>query len=143
MWFCRKNAKNWLEIGANSYKNDSMFVAGFSNYGKKNVDLFAPGVSIYSTTPENNYASYNGTSMATPVVAGVAAVLKSYFPKLSASQMKEIIMDSVQKKNMKVIKPGSDGSLVDFSDLSVTGGEVNLYNALMLAIQKYGNKAAK
>ncbi len=143
MWFCRKNAKNWLEIGANSYKNDSMFVAGFSNYGKKNVDLFAPGVSIYSTTPENNYASYNGTSMATPVVAGVAAVLKSYFPKLSASQMKEIIMDSVQKKNMKVIKPGSDGSLVDFSDLCVTGGEVNLYNALMLAIQKYGNKAAK
>jgi len=143
MWFCRKGAKNWLEIGANSYKNDSMFVASFSNYGKKDVDLFAPGVSIYSTTPENTYASYNGTSMATPVVAGVAAVLKSYFPGLSAKQLKEVIMESTVKKHMKVIKPGSNGELVDFSDLSVTGGEVNLYNALVLAIQKYGKKAAK
>ncbi len=143
MWFCRKKAKNWLAIGANSYKNDSMFVASFSNYGKNNVDLFAPGVSIYSTTPENTYASYNGTSMATPVVAGVAAVIKSYFPGLSAKQLKEIIMDSVVKKNIKVKKPGEKGEMVNFSELSVTGGEVNLYNALMLAIQKYGNKAAK
>ncbi len=143
MWFCRKNAKNWLTVGANSYKNDSMFVARFSNYGKETVDLFAPGVSIYSTTPENTYASYNGTSMATPVVAGVAAVLKSYFPGLSAKQLKEIIMESVEKKNMKVVKPGSDGALVDFDELSVTGGEVNLYNALIIAIQKYGKKAAK
>ena len=144
MWFCRKHAKSWMDIGANSFKNDSFFVAPFSNYGKKEVDLFAPGVAIYSTTPENTYASYQGTSMATPVVAGVAAVLKSYFPGLSAKQIKKILMESSVKKNLKVYVPGTENKkVVDFKDLSVSGGEVNLYNAIKMAIEKYGNKAAK
>ncbi len=144
MWFCRKHAKNWMDIGANSYKNDSFFVAPFSNYGKEEVDLFAPGVAIYSTTPENTYASYQGTSMATPVVAGVAAVLKSYFPGLSAKQIKKILMESSVKKNLKVYVPGTENKKVaDFKDLSVSGGEVNLYNAIKMAIEKYGNKEAK
>ncbi len=144
MWFCRKHAKSWMDIGANSYKNDSFFVAPFSNYGKEEVDLFAPGVAIYSTTPENTYASYQGTSMATPVVAGVAAVLKSYFPGLSAKQIKKILMESSVKKNLKVYVPGTENKKVaDFKDLSVSGGEVNLYNAIKMAIEKYGNKAAK
>ena len=144
MWFCRKGAKNWIDVGANSFTNDSMFVASFSNYGKESVDLFAPGVSIYSTTPENTYASYNGTSMATPVVAGVAAVLKSYFPGLSAKQLKKILLESSVKKHLKVYVPGTNHEKVaDFSDLSVSGGEVNLYNAIKMAIEKYGSKAAK
>ncbi len=144
MWFCRKRAKSWMDIGANSFTNDSMFVAPFSNYGQKDVDLFAPGVAIYSTTPENTYASYQGTSMATPVVAGVAAVLKSYFPGLSAKQIKKILMESSVKKNLKVYVPGTQHKKVaDFSKLSVSGGEVNLYNAIKMAIEKYGDKAAK
>jgi len=144
MWFCRKHAKSWMDIGASSFKNDSFFVAPFSNYGKEEVDLFAPGVAIYSTTPENTYASYQGTSMATPVVAGVAAVLKSYFPGLSAKQIKKILMESSVKKNLKVYVPGTENKKVaDFKDLNVSGGEVNLYNAIKMAIENYGNKAAK
>jgi len=142
-WFFKRHANNWLEVGASSYQNDSNFVARFSNYGKKNVDVFAPGVAIYSTTPGNTYASFNGTSMATPVVSGVAAVLKSYFPKLSAKEIKKIIMESSVKKNFKVKKPGSKDEKVDFSDLSVSGGEVNLYNAIKMALEKYPDKAAK
>jgi subtilisin family serine protease len=138
----KKYAKNWIEVGASSYTNDSSFVAGFSNYGKMDVDVFAPGVSIYSTIPGNKYASFNGTSMATPVVAGVAAVLKSYFPGLSASEIKEIILESAVKKDLTVYRPGDDKE-VKFSELSVTGAQANLYNAVSLAIQKYSNKAAK
>ncbi|MEZ4906101.1 MAG: S8 family peptidase [Saprospiraceae bacterium] len=141
--FCgKKYAKNWIEVGASSYMNDSLFVAEFSNYGAKNVDVFAPGVAIYSTIPENQYASFQGTSMASPVVAGVAAVLKSYFPGLSAKEIKSIILESSVKKTFKVVEPGT-GELVPFSALSVSGGEVNLYNAVKLAMDKYGKKAAK
>lgn len=144
LWFCRKNVKTWMDIGANSYMNDSNFIATFSNYGQEEVDLFAPGVSIYSTTPENNYASFNGTSMATPVVAGVAAVLKSYFPGLKAKELKELLMASSLKKNLTVTVPGTKGEkAVPFNKLSVSGGQVNLYNAVLMAIQKYPNKAAK
>ncbi len=141
-FFGKKYAKNWIEVGASSYTNDSSFVAGFSNYGKLDVDVFAPGVSIYSTVPGNKYASFNGTSMATPVVAGIAAVLKSYFPGLNAKQIKDIILESSVKKDITVYRPG-DRKEVKFNELSVTGGQANLYNAVSLAIQKYSNKAAK
>lgn len=144
MWFCKKKAKSWMDIGANSYMNDSLFLAGFSNYGKKEVSVFAPGVAIYSTAPENKYASIGGTSMATPVVAGVAAVLKSYFPGLKAKQIKEIIMESSDKKDLTVYVPGTKNEKsVHFSELSISGGQANLYNAVLMAIQKYSNKAAK
>lgn len=138
----KKSAGNWIEVGANSYTSDSSFVADFSNYGKNDVDVFAPGVSIYSTIPGNKYASFNGTSMATPVVAGVAAVLKSYFPGLSAGEIKDIILDSSVKKDLTVYRPG-DNKEVKFSELSSTGGQVNLYNAVSLALKKYSGKAAK
>ena len=141
-FFAKKSAKNWIEVGASSYTNDSTFVAGFSNYGKKDVDIFAPGVAIYSTIPGNKYANAGGTSMATPVVAGVAAVLKSYFPGLSAGEIKDIILDSSVKKDMIVFRPG-DNKEVNFSELSTTGGEVNLYNAVSLALKKYSNKTVK
>ena len=114
-------------------------VAGFSNYGKKNVDVFAPGVQIYSTTPENGYEKFSGTSMAAPSTAGVAALIRSYYPKLSASQVKHILMNSGTLIDIEVIKPGSQsrenptGEKVPFSELSVSGRIVNAYNALKMA----------
>ena len=129
-------ADNVLTVGAISVNYNEKLPATFSNYGQKNVDIFAPGVQIYSTIPQNNYAKYSGTSMASPETAGVAALIRSYYPQLSASQVKHIIMNSGTKLNMKVFKPTSRGQepeLVDFSTLSVTGRIVNAYNALVLA----------
>ena len=130
---------NVLTIGAMSLNYNEKLPANFSNYGKKNVDVFAPGVQIYSTTPENGYAKFSGTSMAAPSTAGVAALVRSYYPKLTASQVKHILMNSGLKINFEVIKPGSasrqnpKGEMVQFSELSVSGRVVNAYNALMMA----------
>jgi len=95
--FKRKKAKNWIEVGALNYSLDENAIAPFSNYGKQNVDIFAPGMFIYSTVPHNDYEHAQGTSMAAPVVAGIAAVLRSYFPELSAAQIKEAILQSAYK----------------------------------------------
>jgi len=138
----RRTADNWIEVGANSFSFDSLFIARFSNFGKNEVDVFAPGVAIYSTIPDDEYASFGGTSMASPVVAGIAAVLKSYFPKLKPKQIRKIIMESSVKHDLEVLRPG-DWKKVKFSELSVSGGQANLYNAVSYAIEKYGNKAAK
>ncbi|MCK5781077.1 MAG: S8 family serine peptidase [Flavobacteriales bacterium] len=134
----KSNAKAWIEVGASSWKTGEDLPAVFSNYGKKSVDLFAPGVDIYSTVPMNDYDTYSGTSMATPVVAGVAAVVMSYYPDLSAKQVKKILMKSVTElKDLDVKLPNDrrDGEVkkVKFGTLSVSGGIVNLYNALKLA----------
>lgn len=137
--FGPKYADNWLEIGALNYVMDENMAAPFSNYSAEVVDVFAPGMAIYATTPENTYEFLQGTSMASPVVAGVAAVLRSYFPDLTAEQVKDIIMASAEKKtNMMVVKPGSNEK-VPFSDLSATGGIVNLERAVELAIQIDGD----
>jgi len=140
--FGPKMAKNWIEVGALSWKGGEDAAATFSNYGKKNVDLFAPGVAIYSTIPGNGYAKFNGTSMASPVVAGVAAVIRSYYPNLTAMQVKEVLMSSTvrAKDAVKVKRPGGDGELVPFSDLSVTGGVVNVYEAMKKADSVKGKK---
>jgi len=128
-----KEAKNWLEVGASTWGRDENFVASFSNYGKKSVDLFAPGVQIYSTTTNNTYKNEDGTSMASPASAGVAALLMSYFPELTATQVKSILEKSTRKfGNLKVQKPGGKGTAV-FNDLSVTGGLVNAYAAVKMA----------
>jgi subtilisin family serine protease len=134
-----KKAKNWLEVGALSWKGGKNLAAEFSNYGKDQVDVFAPGVSVYSTTPDNEYASFNGTSMASPAAAGVAALLRSYFPELTAVQVKEIIMKSAIPLKENVLQPGT-GELVSFSELSSTGGVVNAYKAVELAQQTKGKK---
>ncbi len=128
-------ADNFMDIGALSWKSDEKMVAGFSNYGKKTVDLFSPGVDIYSTTPKNGYKDASGTSMASPVAAGVAAVLKSYYPMLTPEQMKKILMKSSLKdhKSQKVIKPGTKDELVKFEKLSKTAGCINLYEAIKMA----------
>ena len=135
----RKPAKNWLEIGASSWGDADNFVGEFSNYGKKSVDVFAPGVDIYSTMPNSKYENQNGTSMASPVSAGVAALLLSYYPDLTADQLKDIIMKSSSKfDNMKVNMPGEpenegDDDEVEFEKLSVTGGIINAFEAVKLA----------
>jgi len=126
-------AKNWLEIGASSAGDTEEFVASFSNYGKKSVDLFAPGVQIYSTQPESKYTAEDGTSFASPATAGVAALLMSYFPEFTANEIKDILKKSSRKfDNLQVQRPGGKGS-VKFSELSNTGGLVNAYEAVKLA----------
>lgn len=131
---------NVLTVGAMSSKYDENIPATFSNYGKLNVDVFAPGVQIYSTVPNNEYAKYNGTSMASPEVAGVAALVRSYYPELSASQVKHIIMNSGTKVDIDVLKPGTKEEKTNFSTLSVSGNVLNAYNALVLADQMVNKK---
>jgi cell wall-associated protease len=136
-------SKTWLEIGASSWGADGNFVGSFSNYGKKSVDLFAPGVQIYSTVPNNNYEDLQGTSMACPATAGVAALIMSYFPDLTADQVKNILTESTRKfDGLKVTKPGSADE-VPFSQLSATGGLVNAYEAVRLAEKTKGETIKK
>lgn len=145
LFFKGKNKayKNWLEVGALNYQTGESLPAPFSNYGADNVDLFAPGMAIYSTIPDDMYKDAQGTSMASPVVAGVAAVLRSYFPTLSAEQVKSILMESVVVQNTNVMLPGDNSKIVPFSDLSVTGGVVNAEKAIKLAMKTKGKKKVK
>ncbi|HLF64501.1 MAG TPA: S8 family peptidase [Saprospiraceae bacterium] len=128
----RKAADNWIEVGAASYEGNDKAIAPFSNYGKTQVDLFAPGMYIYSTTPDGTYEYAQGTSMASPVVAGVAAIIRAYFPELRASQVKDILMQSVTPLQGEVIRPG-DYTRMNGSELSRSGGIVNAYQAFKLA----------
>jgi cell wall-associated protease len=135
-----KEAKNWMEVGASAWGKDEEFVGSFSNYGKKSVSLFAPGVDIYSTIPGNKYKDESGTSMASPSTAGVAAILMSYFPELNAEQVKSILMNSARKfDNLKVQKP--NGGQVNFNQLSISGGLVNAYEAVKMAQEMRNQKA--
>ncbi|MBN8824773.1 MULTISPECIES: S8 family serine peptidase [unclassified Spirosoma] len=124
---------NVITVGASAEPNNAELIASFSNYGKQNVDVFAPGKDIYSTVPGSKYENNSGTSMASPVVAGVAAVLKAYFPKLTYADIKRIILQSATPYTTKVTRPESS-DLVAFNTLSKTGGIVNLYEAVKLAI---------
>jgi subtilisin family serine protease len=136
----KTEAKNWLEIGASGWGADDALVASFSNYGKKSVDFFAPGVQIYSPEPGNQYTDVDGTSFASPATAGVAALLMSYFPDLTAKQVKDILKQSTRKfDNLKVAKPGSTDK-INFSQLSNTGGLANAYEAVKLAMTMKGVK---
>jgi subtilisin family serine protease len=124
-----------LTIGASGPDDNENLPASFSNYSKRQVDVFAPGVGIFSTLPENKYGTESGTSMAAPVTAGVAAVLKAYYPNLTAVDLKRIIRQSAQVHHTQVLVPGEKGKKADFSTLSSTGGIVDLYAALQLAAQ--------
>lgn len=126
-------ADNVITVGAMTRHYDERLVASFSNYGKKNVDVFAPGLEIYSTFPKDSYESIQGTSMASPEVAGVAALIRSYYPTLTASQVKNIILESGIEYDGEVLLPGSETEKVPFKDLSVSGKIVNAYNALKMA----------
>lgn len=138
----RQQVDTWLEVGASSWGDAARFVGDFSNYGKKSVDVFAPGVDVYSTVPKQGYKSNSGTSMAAPVTAGVAALLFSYFPELKAAEVRDIILRSTVKyKGVMVNKPGQDKkpAMVNFEDLSVSGGIVNAYEAVRMA-EMYSRK---
>lgn len=130
---------NYIRVGALFPKYGSNLVASFSNYGKKNVDVFAPGAQIYSTTPEGEYDTKGGTSMAAPAVAGVAALIRSYYPSLTAAQVKKILMDSGLPLKTKVVVGGNSDDVRAFGDLSKSGKMVNAYNALVMASQMVNN----
>ncbi|MEO6683757.1 MAG: S8 family serine peptidase [Ginsengibacter sp.] len=134
-------AKNYISVGANGDPTNGGFTASFTNYGQKQVDVFAPGVNIYSSLPGGDrYGKMSGTSMAAPVVSGLAALILEYFPTLSASQIKSVIESSVTPETEKVTLPGSDGELVNLSDISKKGGTVNAYKAVKLASTMKGER---
>lgn len=124
-------SNTFLKVGSNGSKYGSTLVAGYSNYGKNTVDVFAPGSQIYSTYPKNDYEFASGTSMAAPLVAGVAALIFSQYPNLSAAQVKHILMTSGIAIDKKVAL--ESGAIVPFSELSKSGKIVNAYNALIMA----------
>jgi subtilisin family serine protease len=136
-----KQFSNWISVGA-SGASDNELVASFSNFGKREVHVFAPGVKIHSTIPGGNtYGDKDGTSMAAPVVAGLSALILSYYPELSARQVIDIINRSVYKPlNKKIIKPGTEDEMVGLSQLCLTGGIVNAYDALKLAASVKGER---
>jgi subtilisin family serine protease len=139
----QKEASNWITVGASAIKADESLPGYFSNYGKKSVDIFAPGVEIYSLKPNNKYTLNSGTSMACPVVSGVAALVLSYYPTVTAQQLKEILLRSSVKYDNLEVKVPTEGESeeegshskkkVKFNELSQTGGVVNAYEALKLA----------
>lgn len=133
--FSLPHASNWIEVGASAYKSGDNLKAEFSNYGKYVVDVFAPGFMINSTIPGSKYKEFDGTSMAAPVVSGIAAVILSYYPDLSPQDIRDIIMKSSVKVDVRVKNKNEKGDTlrVPFKELSVSGGVANLYNALKMA----------
>jgi cell wall-associated protease len=125
---------NFIKVGAITFDGDKGLLAEFTNYGKKTVDIFAPGHFLKTTYAGNLYFYRDGTSMATPIVCGVAALVRSYYPKLTAAQVKQIILDSSVQYDLQVQVPGQpEGTLKPFKELSKSGGVVNAYNALLMA----------
>ncbi len=139
---------NFLNVGAIGPNYGADMVAPFSNYGKETVDIFSPGQKIYATVPFSDYKFLQGTSMASPDVAGVAALIRSRYPELTASEVKHIIMDSGLSPQIMVIKPEEDDyegepKLVKFDTLSKSGKMVNVYNAILLADELSKQKQKK
>lgn len=125
-----RDFNNWLEIGASSFEKGLTLPADFSNFGKKTVDFFAPGVDIYSTTPDNTYDTYSGTSMASPTAAGVASLLLSYDPSMDADAVKALMIDTSRRyPKLKVNLPGTETPVL-FSTLSTYGTVVDVFNAV-------------
>jgi len=130
---------NFIEVGASTYTIDSTLIAHFSNYGQEAVDVFAPGVKIYTTEINDNYGFSEGTSLAAPLVSGLAALLWTHFPNLTALQIKEIILKSGNSYDVPVVIIDSNGEkkTVPFNSLSKTGKVINAFNAFTLAKEKY------
>ena len=128
-------SNTYIRVGSLAASYGTKLVSSFSNYGKNNVDVFAPGSEVYSTVPENEYKSMGGTSMASPAVAGVAALVWSQYPKLTAAQVKQVILDSGLTVPTKVIVGGDANNVQPFDNLSKSGKIVNAYNALIIASQ--------
>jgi cell wall-associated protease len=124
---------NFINVGSITHKLDSTFISNYSNYGKQNVDLFAPGDEIYTTGAGNIYKTESGTSFSAPMVSGTAALIWTYYPKLTVAQVKQIILDSGTAYNIEVLVPGTKDKKVPFSELSKSGKVLNVYNAMQLA----------
>ncbi len=135
--------KNWITVGASGDPKTGGLTASFSNYGKNEVDVFAPGVKIWSTVPgTNTYQFLQGTSMAAPVVAGLAALIMEYFPTLTAEQVKQVI-ESAAQQPMDLVKNPGDGEEVALSQLSRTGGIINAFESVKLADKVKGKRTVK
>jgi cell wall-associated protease len=135
------DADNVISVGASGSKVDENLAASFSNYGKKNVDVFAPGVKVTSIDTDAEFNTADGTSFSSPITAGIAALLLEYYPTLSAKQLKQCILASATPLNgTMVLKPGSKTDKVDFASLSKTGGIVNAYKAVLFASKLKGDR---
>ncbi|RYZ95625.1 MAG: hypothetical protein EOP47_25470 [Sphingobacteriaceae bacterium] len=126
-------------VGASAAINDETLAGSFSNYGKKNVDVFAPGVKVTSLGMDVELNTADGTSFSSPIVAGVAALVLEYYPNLSAKQLKQVILQSATPVTTEVIIPGGKNK-VAFNTLSKTGGIVNAYKALQIAATLKGER---
>ena len=132
-------AEHWIEVGASSWNGEDELVAPFSNYGATTVDVFAPGRAIYSTVPGNKYERNDGTSMAAPMVSGVAALIMAYYPDLTAAQVRSILLETATSyADTMVTRPGGSDK-VPFGQLSRTGGIVNAHAALKRADELSSN----
>ncbi|MBN1185086.1 MAG: S8 family serine peptidase [Bacteroidales bacterium] len=135
-------AQAFINVGASTRDGEKMLAASFSNYGKTTVDIFAPGHNIAAIYPGNKYSSASGTSFAAPIMSGIAALVWSYYPNLTALELKEILLASASSyATQKVEKPQPDDYegktvKVKFGELSSTGGIINVYNALKLAEER-------
>uniref|UniRef100_UPI004048A13F S8 family peptidase n=2 Tax=Flavobacterium sp. TaxID=239 RepID=UPI004048A13F len=125
--------QNFINVGSMSKRVDSTMVSSFSNYGKNNVDLFAPGEDIYVAIPDNQYKYDSGTSLAAPMVSGTAALIWLYYPNLTVQEVKNIILESGVTIDKMVVKPGTKNEMVHFSELCKTGKVLNTYNAMKMA----------
>ncbi|MGI4020728.1 MAG: S8 family serine peptidase [Janthinobacterium lividum] len=131
---------NVISVGASAALNDENLAGSFSNYGKKSVDVFAPGVKVTSIDKDAEFNTADGTSFASPITAGIAALVLEYYPALSAKQLKEVIIASAKPlQGMQVVKPGSKDK-VDFTTLSKAGGVVNALEALKAAAKLKGER---
>lgn len=136
-----KDAPNVISVGASAARLDDSLAGSFSNYGKRNVDVFAPGVKVTSVDKDAEFNTADGTSFASPITVGVAALLLEYYPDLSARQLKQIILQSAKPLTGRmVLKPGSKTEKVDFSTLSKSGGIVNAYEAVQIAATMKGER---
>src|SRR5690606_20064370 len=127
-----------IDVGASNWQGPDRLPAPFSDYSRTRGDVFAPGMELLSTTPNNQYERNQGTSMAAPVVSGLAALLMAYFPDLTAAQVREVILETATRfPGQQVTRPGGGGQ-IPFEELSVTGGIVNAYAAVQRAMELTG-----
>ena len=127
---------NFMLVGATSYSLTEKFKRKSSNYGTIDVDIFAPGYKIFTTYPNNEYTNNSGgTSSASAVVSGIAGLIRSYYPNLTASQVKQILMDSGLEYKIEVKTPTKEdkNKMTPFNQLSKSGKVVNAYNVLLMA----------